>query len=408
MSEKNKRNTRYTLDNQFYVEMYINDEPMYYDPSTFEEFSIVQNTINLVPSFKFIINGEATGRFSNFYNPGDLNKIDVEIGNARSGQRIINSRWRMFGSPKYESSGNNSERITVLCILDVIKYFRSMVQNVPEYNGNLFINASDAIRWITNSCNLETTNYSGENTIDQTNDKQYWLPRRNTFCSFAHDICNHSWINDQSIFSLALDEERTLFFKNISELAKKNPKTQFLHTKSQKIIQNTHGVLDYEIKNFSGMLNNWAAYHLKSTQEKISGNFDEFSDINIVRQSNYFEVGKEIDKEIDENRVIHRPIETKNTHENFENALHQNKRGRTFYGTFVDVLVEDITENDLYDVIRLDLIEPVSRETNTSNKTYSGNYIISAKTRIIKGTRYYEKLRLATQGRMLDNFEREK
>lgn len=391
-------NNRFRLDNQFYIEVFINDQPMYYNPSDFEEISIVQNALSFMPTLRITLHGDATGRFMNVYQPGDLNIIDIEIGNERSSARTIKNKWRVFGAPSYEPSGKNMERVSLIAILDAVRYFRDIVPRA--FKGR----SSDAFKWIAGECGLFTENFRGESTIYNSSDSQWWLPRRNTFCGFASDICDHAWQSNSSVFSFGLDEEFSLYLSNLAELAQKEPKGQFAHISEQiQPGKDLYNILDYEIKSAAGALNNWAAYRYKVTQEERTGEFSEYAQLNATRQSNYFEIGIDIDDFVEEGRVHHFPLDCGNVHDHFEKAYHQNIRGRATYGTVVDVLTEMLTNEDLFSTVRLDLLEPQSRGVSRTNQMYSGNYVIGAKTRTIRGSRYYEKHRLVTQGRMLDN-----
>ncbi len=105
-----------------------------------------------------------------------------------------------------------------------------------------------------------------------------------------------------------------------------------------------------------------------------------------------------IAKAIKGGKVYFAPINCGNVHNNYESALHQNRRLRSLYGVIFELSTVYTTSLQILDTVELSFYDKQGSE-RIINKSVSGGYLIIDKGIFVtaSGT-YYEKFRLARQG----------
>lgn len=390
--------SRIQLADQYYIEININDEPVYLNPSNWK-IEICNSILCKLPTMKINIDSEQTGRLLNYFELTEGTKIVVDIGNEREDNRNIISHWILFSEPKY-SQGSSGLSISILCILDNIRYLGSRVPQ--SYNGT----ASSVISLMAANLDMETTNYLGNNTIDQSNDSMVWRPRSAVYRDqFAH-ITERAYNNEESCYIHAIDEENVCYFRNISLLSQQEPRNWFVQDSNREVEGKKYQILNYRVRSKSGLLNNWVGYSATSSEEPTSGIFSSRNTVAVARNSEFLSMSRQNREDIGANtgRYEYNGIDNGNRHEQFYNASYQNRRIASTYSFILEVIVETMIDDDLLSLVGVEIIDPVSREINNF---FSGYYIIRGKTRLIVGNRYYEKLVLVSQGPNQHSRERE-
>lgn len=392
-------NTRIQLADQYYAEIEVNGKPLPLGASSLEAY-ITQSVVCKLPTLKLIIRNEPSGSFQGFFEAGDSAQIVMKIGresNGRFNTRTITSTFRQWGSPKYTpASGGYS--VEVLGILDALPYLN---QRVPKsYN----LNTCDIVREIAGTMGLRTANWRGDQSIDSSNDRQLWRASARNYPDFVHYLADCAWNGDDSCFMTGVDEEKTLYYKNIAKIVKQQPKTKF----AQSITADPEGaqlipILGYKFISQAGAMNNWIGYSYSSGYQGVDGSYKESIQTPVVKGTNFFDINKSQAGSIGQGRgrYHYRPIGAGNTYENIEKARYQNQRIRATFSTQVHVMTEFITNEDLFSCVGFECYDPTTRQLNS---LYKGNYIVMAKTRCIVGSRYYEKFKLESQGRSEDKF----
>jgi hypothetical protein len=87
-------------------------------------------------------------------------------------------------------------------------------------------------------------------------------------------------------------------------------------------------------------------------------------------------------------------IDVGNTHDNYEKALYQNLRFANLFSLDVEFLIQTPTPFTLFDTFTFS----VDQEANKQDVAYAGTYTIAAKSFLIMGANYAEKLLGTRQG----------
>ena len=376
---------KFVVQGQYNIELFINNQPYALNNSNFSLISVIQNCICFLPTFKLILR-DLTGKLIDQYSLKDGSLIDINIGNNDLTQKM---KFRVYGVP-VSQPGINGPEIKMVGYLDHPKYLMKLVED-SDYTDT----SSNIIKRITQICGLD-------NDIDTTNDKMTWVPGRKNYSSFAKHLCDYAWNSNTSAFSIGVDFNKKLHFKDVAKLIKSKPiKQLYWGAPSNDLAKNVkaYNCLMYNIKTLSGILNKWAGYGMKLNQEQLDGTYIEHKNVQATRLSNYMEMDGDLKQQIDTARIEYFPPNCGNVHSKYETAFHQNRRIRSTFSTLVELITDQFTQSSLFDVVRWQMLNQVDRSVNSA---YNGIYIVAASALMITGQNYYEKIRLYSTGRQTD------
>lgn len=389
-------NYRIQLADQYYMELFINDQPVAVGYSSFEIY-VVQSVYTKLPALKLIIRNEPTGSIINFFEAGDAARITVEFGrDMPNNSRSIRSTFRQFGAPKFEP-GAGGFTTTILGLLDAPLYLN---QRVPRSYNDTSANVANEV---ANAVGFNIRRWNGESTVDPTSDVQTWRPSTLKYPEFMQKLCDNAYAGDGSCFVCGVSEERSLYYRNIAELIKKQPTAKFVQSPTQNGGAILYPITEWRIRSKAGTLNNWIGYSHNAGQHNRNGSYSQQTQLNVVRGSNFLEMDKSLVNALQggKARYEYRPLDCGNTYQNLEKARYQNKRIRSTFSSVIDVKTEAMTQEDILCNVGFEAYDVATREINAM---YKGNYVIMAKTRCVVGSRYYEKYTLESQGRNEDKF----
>jgi len=295
---------------------------------------------------------------------------------------------RSMGTPSRNPSTQHLQ-YGMLGMLDAIPYIRSNPSQ--SFQGS----SAQAMQMVAQNLNLK---YTGSIS---TNDVMNWLPGRNTWAKFADHLALHGWIDPSTAVAHAVDEQRQLHHIDINDsFANGKIKARFFYGQTPTQASLSTGtpsfpVISYRSVNRSGLLNNTHGYGFRLNQNDIiNGQVNRYSAITAQTVNNVLDISKDILGQIGlRARIDLPPIDTGNTHDMYLSAKHQNRRTHAYYSQNAYILVPNTTGLTLFDMVSFEM------QTASFNDTSStGNYIITAMTRILKGSRYYEKIELTSAG----------
>lgn len=381
---------RFELDDQYYVSIYFNGEPFFFNPGH-AKIEVIQNVLIRLPTLQLTFESEPTGRFLNYFKHGDGTKITLEMGNKSGSGRSIISEWRLYGSPKY-IPGPGGYGTVILALLDAIPYIKSRVSK--SYSSR----SSAVVREIAGLFDFSTTSYKEVDTISRTFDNQVWRPCLKTYDQFVSMMADYAFASEGSCYISAVDEEKRIYYKNISDIIDSSKRPTFVQGELLEDVQGIkYNILQYRIKSSAGTMNNWMGYTYKLGQDKLDGSYSSRDEIELTRHSNFFSLNSEIRESIGIGNSLFKflPIDCGNMHDNYHMAAYQNKRLKSFYNTVVELTVEQMTDEDLLNAVNLYIIDPVTR---SKNMMFDEPFIITAKTRGLYGSRYVEKYQMVSMG----------
>jgi hypothetical protein len=273
------------------------------------------------------------------------------------------------------------------------------VYNAPIYLGGMPTKAytgtsSSVISTLASEAGL------GVKSTDQTNDSQNWLPSRENYSDFIHNIADHGYVDANSIMSLGVNDSGQIIYKNLTTLATAPPSRVIMSGDPTMISEGIIPCTGYEVTNLAGLGNFMYNYGTKLVQEKLTGLAQTFSQYTATMFSNFLNMSSAVKGLIGGAvRSEYLPHDMGNQHDKYFDAEYQNRRGRQLFTTTVKVYTANSSGLDLYDVVTFIPILPVGGDgAGEISASLTGNYIVTAKTKFISGLKYAECLELMAQG----------
>lgn len=375
----------FIVNGQYYIKIKFGEYDYPFQMGAFEEVCIIQNRQMMLPTMSMSVR-DNIAQFSEAAPPMDGQKITVLMGHAQEEEEAKEYVFRVFGAPKSVPSPGGMKHI-IKGILDAPKYLSTIVNKA--YKGT----SSEAIKNIAQEAELEAE-------CDNTSDEMAWLPSRKSLGAFARFICDHGYVDSQSVMDLCVRADKKLLYKNLTTLFKNKAKNVFFYGDPPKSAsENPIPCMQHMNTSPSGASNMSIGYGAHFMREKMDGSFHEVKDLEAAKQSSFLAMNKEVKGKVERARSVLAPIDCGNQHDKFLEAINQNVRGRSIYATNMDVLINDVSNNELFDMANL-FIQDIADQKAVSSK--NGKYCITAKTMIVRGNLYYERLRLTTQGPQSD------
>ncbi len=375
----------FIVNGHYYIELTSNGKALPFSPGTFDYLYVIQNVIQMVPTLTIQLKDASfiLGRDNPLVDGAPL---QLKIGTKKETEPPVEMKFRIIGTPKDGAHGTGSAPL-IKAILDCPKLF-SITDGV--YDGP----STDVIKKIGGECGLKVE-------ADGANDKMKWLPLRQQKGKFAHNVCNHAWADDKSIYALAVTDTHKMRFKNLATLKKDKP-TTLLHyaqnAPASERLANNIMLSQYEFATIAGYNNLSFNYGSRAVQPRQDGTNEEYSTLDIDKSAGFLEMNKSVKDEVKLSASRYIPPDMGNTHKYYSKAKYQNDRGRATYGTRLDILTPNPTALELLELARFYTV----RSDGSANDMYNGDYVVTAKTRVIRNNIYSEKLSLHTQGRNLD------
>ena len=346
-------------------------------PDLFDEVCIIENATQLVPTMTFKIN-DAHNDLIRSLHISDGMKVDVRISETDKDQQEL-ANFRVFGGDTVRnfSEGHYNE---FNCILDVPKYIGKAART--GIKGS----TSEAMNKIASDCGLR---FKG----DSTNDEQVWLSAGMTYSQWARHLSHHGYISDESCMYFAVNEDKELIYKDIINLlASGNVKktlTSSLQAEKGEIV-----ISGNRAKTTSGLLNNWVNYGYIARKDGVSGKEEIFEKVTVKKRETALAQNTEVRSQVEIARIDMLPFNCGNTYDKYEQAQYQNFRLRSTFTESLSILVYEFTGIKLLDVVNVKIGHGVGPQDRTET-VKSGNYLVIAKTKIVRGgTNYGERLEL--------------
>lgn len=346
-------------------------------PDLFDEVCIIENATQLVPTMTFKIN-DAHNDLIRALHISDGMKVDVRVSEKDSDDVEL-SNFRVFGGDTIRnfSEGHYND---FNCILDVPKYISKAAR------VGLKGTTSEAMEKIASDCGLT---FKG----DTTNDEQVWLSAGMTYNQWARHLSTHGYISDESCMYFAVNENKELIYKDvINVLTSETPKkklTSSLEAQKDEII-----ISGNRAKTSSGLLNNWVNYGYLARKDGVSGKEEIFEKVTVRKKETALAQNTEVRDQVEIARIDMLPFNCGNTYDKYEQAFYQNFRLRSTFTESLSLIVYTYTDINLLDVVEVRIGHGVGPQDRTET-VKSGNYLVIAKTKIVRGgTNYGERLEL--------------
>jgi len=352
------------LNKSFGVSLLIGGKGFPLTNLTFNTISIYENTSNSLPTVEIVLRDVNQSLYDAF-ELGDGTSIELVIENngIRDGMRFDLTGYR----------GDPSNKEVLLC--GILSYPKFLQVSTLSFKGT----ASDALHAIGADCGIQRFK------ITPTMDSQVWLPSLSTGIARCADITAASYKNG-SFFRFAITA--------LGELILVDVNSQITNKALQLTVDNSttgaYLVTSWNPESMNGVLNNWKGYGFKVTTVGLDKTPKVISTTSVRKMSSFLNLSKTF------GQAGYSTMDNGNTHINYETALQSNKRNLALYNVNSHVLLRDCIPD-------VGLLAPVDLFCGTR---HSGRYLITARTRVISGSSYYEKLELCTNGYATDKNRR--
>lgn len=305
--------------------------------------------------------------------------ITVSIGKSQKEQNTYNFRLYRY----------NRTVVQATTTYDIIAYLDNPKYMLDTASKGFTGTSSDALRDLATRCGLK---FSG----DATADMQYWMPSNHRNCVWAQDVAKHGYINSDSLMQLCVRLDQTMLYRNMSSASvyRGAPRTHFVR---HNVIEPNLQIISSSAINTSGYTNAMGGYGFMLQSQPVLGTrTTPVSKLAVRKITRSIDVNEDVQGQIDRGRVRIAPIDCGNTHDKYHQAGYQNERAALVWSNGLNVMVQQTADPTL-----LDLVEVTDYDQGHNieeGKTRSGLYIVTARSKQITGSNYFEKYVLFTTG----------
>lgn len=364
----------------FYLDLKVGGEPIEANPTTLTQFQIINTIHQSLPSITIGFK-DASGDLTRLFKYGDGTPIDVDVGVA-GGHVYRGLKFAMLGTVR-GSPTDSSIGLTLSGVLNNIGYLRKIVDKHVEGNS------SDVFTKWAQEVGLQVD-------VDTTNDKMTWLPNRTSVAEYMKHVAERSFSSATSCLITAVTDTGVAKFKDLDKIIQGKAKRTFAHgpdTAGEDAIP----IMQYEVASKTHVANSSRGYGATSMTNNMDGSVVELNKIDIRQLANAIPMSKEFTKVIGDlgNRIMQLPTPSGNTHDKWNEAIHNNKRIKSSYAFDIHVLTDTPSQVELLDLVKF---RPMNHATRTIINELDGDYIVTAITKTIVKRTYLEKLTLTSQG----------
>lgn len=364
------------VKNQWNMDLSIGGKSFPSNTTTVRTCLWFENIHQNLPSLSLELVDES-GDFSTIASAGDGVPIDITLGDGgKSGETSAN--FVILGAPQI-SRGQGTNLIKINAVLDHVNYLRSIVSGL--YEGT----SGAVLQKIAGSVGLT---YKG----DSSSDAQVWLPNNKTLSSFVRSVAMHGWAGAGSCFIPAVTSARELVYRNIMQPTSEG---EIFGYEDGHVI-----ILDWDATSNAMVTNNNGGYGSTSVGFDPTGTLTELNKITFNLFSSVLGVSSKNIEAIGQlgGRIDGIIRSAGNTHENYEQAKHQNARIRSTFSADMNMLIADVSRTTL--LSQLTAI-PLDYSRRQPNQSLSGPYILTSRTRCLTRSKYAERLVATSQGASL-------
>lgn len=345
--------------------------------NVFESVELIENVVSLVPMVRIKINDEDNW-LQNEMALTDQNRITVTI--KRDGSDSVDTR--VFSLFKLDSQPYAHGFSTVILgTLDAAKWIQD-----TEVKGYKDKTATDVLKEVIGAAQL-----SPDSEFDDTSDKMTWLNPGLTRASFAQQVVNHCFKQDDALIRMAVLGNGTVRLVDVFGLLMKGPKYKLVYGNEQDA-EGDFFVRSVRFKNTHGFVNSWASYGYQVFEPTLDGKLMYSDGIKVALDGQYAPFNRETYESVELSRYDYAPNECGNTYPEYWHNGHNNFRKSLLFTQRADVMIYEVTGIQLLDVVELTVAD--MQPGDEVGRVRGGKYIVAGKKCIVKGGHYAEALML--------------
>jgi hypothetical protein len=317
------------------------------------------------------------------------NEVEISLARSHKDNTVRPRKYRVFSVSRGNQAFNPT--MDIVCIVNSPKYISK--SSIESYKGS----SETVLNQLATKCGLT---FSGQSSLDgrTPNDSQTWLNVCRNRATFAQDVVKHGWIDPHSGMSASVTSYGELRYRDLIALINTPiDKIQYVFMHSAPLSSTDNNRKLYFVKeardrSSAGVMTSWQNYGSTRVQNKLTGDVDAHKELAVKMPGSYLPINSSVSGQIDRSRIEYAPLDCGNVHNNYEVAQYQNTKLNALFTEKMSLLMDSVTEVQLYDVIiyrqeDADLRQPVK---NTDI------YIVLGKTYAISGgVHYAERIELA-------------
>jgi hypothetical protein len=314
--------------------------------------------------------------------------IIVTVGTAKN--RTTTYDFRLFRYVESESDTGIAYKIVMY--FDNAMYWQGTT--TKSFKGT----SEDAIKHIADACNVEVY-------TDTTADSMVWLPMNDRWSKWSRRIAQAGYFDDTSGFILGMQLNGSLVYKNVAAYKYTDSLPLFV-TGGAGLAQGIP-IMSQKPLTTSGYQNLSGGYHQSHMAHDLTSDTDigeRHDKVSKVRATQDLSMNGEVKGQLSGGKVISvAPIDSGNTHPNYQKAMYQNARLLKLNSNHLALITTELTELDLLDQVRVQVYEMSINGTPKLNLNSSGYYYISGKSIYVGPQGFYvERFNLSRDGHNLD------
>ncbi len=332
------------IKNQAYITLKVDGSPI--EVVNIKNMTLAEGNGAYAPTMKLELD-DPTSLLSRNYALNEANVIEIMIARTPNDTGIRSRKYRLFSPARNNPTRN--PMLLLVGLLDAPKYFSASLRE--SYRGT----TDSVISTVAGKVGLD---YIAPDNSRQCNDNQTWLDVCTTRARFIHEVTRHGYMDDKSGMASAVTSYKELRYKNLVDTINTPPgQIEYVFSHNASHSSSDSGTLyiikEAQDKSSSGMMSSWQNYGSTRQHNNIDGKprTKKTADVQIPNGDSYMVINETVSEEIDRSRVEYAQIDCSNTHKNYQEAVYQNLRILGAFSEVVSLLVDVVTDVQLFDPI---------------------------------------------------------
>lgn len=376
------------IQGRIYIDITIDGNKLPFSPNLVDRITMTEGGAALSPAIEIMFN-DYGGTLNRELALTDGNEILVTVGKTPDDIKTISRQYRVFGMRNIATA--YGPRMQVIGIYDAPGYLTGTAREA--YRGN----TGSVLKQVAEKCKLcydGPEDFNGK-TLD---DSQVWRNVCKSRAVFVQEITRHAYLDPNSTMTAMLSSLGKLLYRNLSDVIETSTdkiKRVFVHNIDQQFIKENdltaYEVTEARSRSTAGLMNTWQNYGSTRVEHNLSGAPEIHDKVDVQTGSEYLPINATVKKTVERTRIEYTPLDSGNTHKNYQKAVYQNLKLMGLFSEYVSLLTRDVTDVQLLDPVlyrqaNADPAEPLG---------ISDVYIVVAKTIFVKGgANYAERLEL--------------
>lgn len=227
---------------------------------------------------------------------------------------------------------------------------------------------------------------------DDTSDSQVWINPGINRSAFAQSLVRHSFKDENGLMRLAITSEGEARFIDVLAALTKKEKYTIVYGDS-KALKGDYSTMQLKFGTSGGILGSWTGYGYDLFESRLDGKVMKSDGVALQLDGPFTPFNSDTYDSIKAVRKDYAPHDCGNVHDAYWQAFHANTRKSAMFTQTVRLIIDQTTEMNVLDVVNLRLAQMdmnIDGRRDPIDESRGGKYIITAKKKLIRGTKYSE------------------